>query len=220
MNAVTLRITHLMSYRHPDWTDKDFSRQAWLVTCPEHPALGKDWNGEPWGYPTQGTARMVASRHGNSRHQRYEVAEEEGVMTAPLTAAESFPAPEPAFVSAGNHDITLLTTHVSVIGGRIIGSVRLNAHQDIFCRAPEQARDIARAFAECAALMEARRREAAPQDVPRPGNLDESPGERSVPGPGHHGHALRPPGPLPAEPPAEPAPELRLRGFLETKDGA
>lgn len=106
-------------------------------------------------------------------------------MTAPLPAAESFPASEPAFVAAGNHDITELTTHVCVSGGRIIGSVRLNAHQDIFCRAPEQARDIARAFTECAALMEAKAREAAPEDVPRPGGSMEGPEVRQTDAPGH-----------------------------------
>lgn len=94
-------------------------------------------------------------------------------------------APEPAFVAAGNHDITELTTHVCVSGGRIIGSVRLNAHQDIFCRAPEQARDIARAFTECAALMEAKAREAAPEDVPRPGGSMEGPEVRQTDAPGH-----------------------------------
>lgn len=68
-DRVVLLIKHVMSWRRSLWAESAPSRQAWLVTCPEHPQLGKDSEGEPWGYATRGTARSVAAKHGNAFHQ-------------------------------------------------------------------------------------------------------------------------------------------------------
>jgi len=65
---VMLTITHLMSWRRSSWSESVPTRQAWLVTCPEHPKFGRDNDGEPWGYATAGIARGTAARHGNAFH--------------------------------------------------------------------------------------------------------------------------------------------------------
>lgn len=61
-------VTYEPKWRASYWTDTEFTREAWFVSCSEHPYLGKDSDGEPWGYATSGIAGSVATRHRNAYH--------------------------------------------------------------------------------------------------------------------------------------------------------
>lgn len=69
----------------------------------------------------------------------------------------------PAFVQAGSYMITApaVSIYESAINEGFVGTVRLSGQVQVYCRSPEQARDIAQHFIEAAGLMEARAREAA-----------------------------------------------------------
>jgi hypothetical protein len=66
MNAT---ITYAPSWRAAYWEDHVASREAWFVTCPDHPDVGKDQTGQPWGYYRQSTAAQVRTRHIRTKHQ-------------------------------------------------------------------------------------------------------------------------------------------------------
>jgi hypothetical protein len=67
MSAV--KITYEPEWRRTIWESDIPSRPAWFVTCPDHPQLGKDHDGKPWGYATSGRAYGVATRHQRTKHQ-------------------------------------------------------------------------------------------------------------------------------------------------------
>ncbi len=55
-------------WRRALWDADVPSRPAWLVSCAEHPWLGRDSEGEPWGYDMRGRASGVAARHRRAYH--------------------------------------------------------------------------------------------------------------------------------------------------------
>jgi hypothetical protein len=71
MSGNPVTVTYESSWRRQAWDTDVPSRPAWFVSCAEHPGLGKDSDGEPWGYATSGRAHGVASRHLRAvRHAR------------------------------------------------------------------------------------------------------------------------------------------------------
>lgn len=65
---MAVEIEHRKRWRSPIWDESIPDREAWLVTCPLHPELGRDKRGERWGYASEGTARGVRTRHINRVH--------------------------------------------------------------------------------------------------------------------------------------------------------
>jgi hypothetical protein len=68
MSADPVTIEYLPLWRRSTWDEDVPSRPAWLVSCAEHPGVGKDYDGEPWGYAARSTAHSVATRHRNKYH--------------------------------------------------------------------------------------------------------------------------------------------------------
>ena len=65
---MSIIIEHQESWRLPDWVPELPSRPAWFVSCTDHPDLGNNNDGSPWGYATEGTARSVKIRHARAKH--------------------------------------------------------------------------------------------------------------------------------------------------------
>ncbi len=63
-----IAIEYRPEWRRATWDEDVPSRKAWLVSCAEHPNLGKDHDGEPWGYASSGRAHGVATRHRQAYH--------------------------------------------------------------------------------------------------------------------------------------------------------
>jgi hypothetical protein len=63
-----ISVTFVPEWRRATWGADVPSRRAWFVTCTEHPYLGRDYDGEPWGYATSGRAWGVATRHRRTTH--------------------------------------------------------------------------------------------------------------------------------------------------------
>ena len=61
-------ITYAPEWRRQAWDADIPSREAWLVECAEHDWIGKDSDGEPWGYATSGIASGVATKHRRAYH--------------------------------------------------------------------------------------------------------------------------------------------------------
>ena len=68
MDSDPVTIEYRPEWRRSLWDADVPSRPAWLVSCTEHPHLGKDSDGEPWGYASSGRAHSVATKHRNRRH--------------------------------------------------------------------------------------------------------------------------------------------------------
>jgi hypothetical protein len=66
--ADPVTVTHQKEWRRKIWDASVPSRPAWFVTCTEHRMLGRDQDGEPWGYATSGRAQGVATRHRRAFH--------------------------------------------------------------------------------------------------------------------------------------------------------
>ncbi len=62
-------IEYWPAWRSPRWKFDDPSREAWVVTCADHPSLGRDSEGDPWGYAREWRAKGVATRHRNAYHR-------------------------------------------------------------------------------------------------------------------------------------------------------
>jgi hypothetical protein len=63
-------ISYDPDWRAPYWSDENYRREAWFVTCSDHPCLGKDRDGESWGYAAPRIAQMVRTRHIRAFHTR------------------------------------------------------------------------------------------------------------------------------------------------------
>jgi len=63
-----ITIRHEDDWRASYWADGLPGRQAWFVSCADHPKLGLS-HGEPWGYATNARALSVVTRHGRSVHR-------------------------------------------------------------------------------------------------------------------------------------------------------
>lgn len=63
-----ISVTYQREWRRALWDEDVPSREAWFVACTEHEHLGRDHDGEPWGYATSGRAHGVATRHRRTHH--------------------------------------------------------------------------------------------------------------------------------------------------------
>lgn len=61
-------VTYDPHWRASSWDSHVSTREAWFVSCSEHPHLGKNNDGEPWGYAKPGIAHTVATRHRRAFH--------------------------------------------------------------------------------------------------------------------------------------------------------
>lgn len=65
---MNVEITHLEAWKASYWDEDVAPREAWFVTCPDHPHLGI-CAGEPWGYAQERHALTTRTRHIRAYHR-------------------------------------------------------------------------------------------------------------------------------------------------------
>ena len=59
---MSVEITYEAEWKASYWDADVAPREAWFVSCSDHPHLGKS-SGEPWGYAKERDARTTRTRH-------------------------------------------------------------------------------------------------------------------------------------------------------------